>query len=81
MFRRALAGRERALGPNNIKTLKTIHNLGAVRYKQNKLVEAAALFQRAVDGFGNILGLEHEITLRSNHALGVVYAEFESDSE
>jgi len=39
------------------------------------------LLQRALDGLENILGVEHDMTLRTVRSLGQVYADFESDSE
>jgi hypothetical protein len=75
MLLRALAGREKVLGPGDVKTLNTVHGLGTIYQRQNKMIEAAAFFQRALDGYGKILGLEHKITLDTIHDLGEVYAE------
>jgi hypothetical protein len=68
------------LGLAYIITLDKVHNLGTVRDRENKLVEAAALFQRAVDVFGDTLRPKRKLTIKTMGFLGVVYAEFESDS-
>jgi len=46
MYMRALAGYEKALGPEHTSTLNTINNLG-VLYSEGKLDEAEQMFARA----------------------------------
>jgi Tetratricopeptide repeat len=41
MYVRALAGNEKALGPDHASTLDTVNNLGNLYYAQGKLAEAA----------------------------------------
>jgi hypothetical protein len=64
MYRRALAGREKALGPDHTSTLATVHNLGNLYYGQGKLVEADQIYHRALSGFQSSLGLGHPSTVR-----------------
>ena len=47
MYRRALAGKEKALGPDHTSTLNTVRNLGILYRNQGKLAEAETMYQRA----------------------------------
>ena len=47
MYQRALAGYEKALGPDHISTLNTVNNLGTLYRDQGKLKEAE-MYQRAL---------------------------------
>ena len=49
MYQRALAGYEKALGPEHESTLDTVHNLGLLRKDQGKLAEAEAMIVGFVD--------------------------------
>ncbi|KAI3067511.1 hypothetical protein CBS147339_8466 [Penicillium roqueforti] len=49
MYQRALAGYEKALGPNHTSTLVTVNNLGNLFSDQGKLKEAEEMYQRALD--------------------------------
>ncbi len=46
MYERALAGFEKALGPEHISTLTVVCNLGNLYSKQGKTVEAEAVYER-----------------------------------
>jgi tetratricopeptide (TPR) repeat protein len=50
MCRRALAGKEKALGPEHMSTLSIVHNLGLLYYKQGNLPEAETMYRRALVG-------------------------------
>jgi hypothetical protein len=50
MFVRALAGKEKALGPDHASTLDTVHSLGLLYSDQGKLAEAEQMYQRALLG-------------------------------
>lgn len=50
MYQRALAGYEKALGPNHTSTLVTVNNLGNLFSDQGKLKEAEEMYQRALVG-------------------------------
>lgn len=46
MYERALAGYEKALGPDHTSTLYTVNNLGNLYRGQGKLKEAEEMYQR-----------------------------------
>ena len=50
MYGRALAGREKALGPDHTSTLDTVNNLGILYGDQGKLAEAEQMYGRALAG-------------------------------
>lgn len=54
-------------------TLHSVHNLGLFYDNQEKLMDAEAIFQRALDGYEKVLGPAHESTLYSVFRLGKVY--------
>ncbi|KAH4334341.1 hypothetical protein HBH98_243290 [Parastagonospora nodorum] len=51
MYRRALAGCEKALGPDHTSTLDTVNNLGLLFVDQGKLDEAEEMYRRALAGY------------------------------
>ncbi|KAL2870888.1 TPR-like protein [Aspergillus lucknowensis] len=59
MYQRALAGCEKALGPDHISTLGAVHNLGNLYFNQGKLNKAEEIYQRALVGFTEALGPDH----------------------
>ena len=63
MYVRALAGNEKALGPEHTSTLNTVNNLGNLYRDQGKLREAEDMYARALAGFENALGPEHNTTV------------------
>ncbi|KAJ5588729.1 hypothetical protein N7537_011407 [Penicillium hordei] len=60
MYEQALAGYEKALGPDHISTLNTASNLGSLYSKQGKLKEAEEMYQRALAGKKKALGPDHD---------------------
>ncbi|CAG8024249.1 unnamed protein product [Penicillium nalgiovense] len=73
MYQRALAGYEKALGPNHTSTLVTVNNLGNLFSDQGKLKEAEEMYQRALVGQEEALGPNHTSTLDTVNNLGVLY--------
>ena len=73
IYRRALAGKERALGPDHISTLDTVNELGLLYREQGKLGEAEKMFQRALAGYKKALGPDHTSTLHPVNNLGLLY--------
>ncbi|KXJ84652.1 hypothetical protein Micbo1qcDRAFT_129332, partial [Microdochium bolleyi] len=63
MNRRALDGREKALGKDHPSTLKSIYCLASLYHKQNRLDEAGELYVNALNGFRKVLGPTHPTTL------------------
>ncbi|KAJ5100914.1 hypothetical protein N7456_006966 [Penicillium angulare] len=73
MYQRALAGYEKALGPDHASTLNTVNNLGNLYSDQGKLKEAEEMYQRALAGYEKALGPDHISTLDIVNNLGVLY--------
>jgi tetratricopeptide (TPR) repeat protein len=64
MYRRALAGKEKALVSDHTSTLDTVHNIGLLYSGQGKLKEAGDIYQRALAGYERVLGPNHNRTRR-----------------
>ncbi|KAL3489586.1 P-loop containing nucleoside triphosphate hydrolase protein [Aspergillus germanicus] len=62
MYQRALAGREKALGPDHTSTLDSVNSLGILYRSQGKLKEAEEMYQRALAGYEKALGPGHSKT-------------------
>ncbi|KAJ6118982.1 hypothetical protein N7471_013602 [Penicillium samsonianum] len=73
MYQRALAGKEKALGPDHTSTLDTVHNLGILYRDQDKLDQAEQMYQQALAGKEKALGPDHTSTLDTVHSLGILY--------
>ncbi|KAJ9480820.1 hypothetical protein VN97_g12706 [Penicillium thymicola] len=73
MYQRALAGYEKALGPDHTSTLNTIHNLGVLYRDQGKLGQAEQMYQRALAGSEKALGPDYALTLSTVNNLGILY--------
>ena len=59
MYRRALAGYEKVLGPGHPTTLDTVNNLGNLYCALDKFNEAEEMYMRALTGYEKALELEH----------------------
>jgi cyclophilin family peptidyl-prolyl cis-trans isomerase len=66
---------EVALGPKHTSTINTANNLGMLYADQGKLVEAEAMYTRAVQGKEEALGPKHKSTLDTVHNLGNLHAD------
>ena len=73
MHRRALEGREKALGFEHPDTLTSVSNLRSVLSSQGKYDEAEAMHRRALEGYEKALGLKHPDTLTSVYYLAFLY--------
>ncbi|KAL2782391.1 hypothetical protein BJX66DRAFT_345881, partial [Aspergillus keveii] len=73
MYQRALAGYDKALGPDHTSTLDTVNNLGNLYSNQGRLKEAEEMYQRALAGYEKALGPDHTSTLYTVHNLGILY--------
>jgi tetratricopeptide (TPR) repeat protein len=58
MYLRALAGKEKAWGPEHTSTLDTVNNLGLLYKSLGRLDEAEEMYQRALEGYEKALGTE-----------------------
>lgn len=72
MYRRALAGKEKALGPEHTSTLSTVNNLVHLYVDQGKLAEAEQMYQRALANKERNLGPDRT-TLDAINYLGALY--------
>jgi len=75
MHKRALAGHEKALGPDHTLTLVTVNNLGNLYSAQGRLKDAEMMYDRALAGYEKALGPEHTSTLDTVNNLGLLYAD------
>ncbi|KAI2822751.1 hypothetical protein CBS133816_9241 [Aspergillus niger] len=75
MYQRALAGYEKALGPDHTSTLDTVNDLGILYFEQGKLKEAEEMFQLALAGLEKALGPDHTSTLATVNNLGLLYSD------
>jgi Tfp pilus assembly protein PilF len=73
MYERALAGYEKALGPDHTSTLDTVNNLGILYRDRGKLAEAEQMYKRALAGKEKALGPDHTSTLKTVNNLGILY--------
>ncbi|MCJ1430387.1 hypothetical protein MMC29_008305 [Sticta canariensis] len=73
IYLRALAGQEKAWGPEHPSTLDTINDLGFVYLDRGKMDEAEEMYRRALAGRENALGPDHPSTLDTIHNVGVLY--------
>ncbi|KAF7986448.1 hypothetical protein HWV62_31213 [Athelia sp. TMB] len=72
-YKRALAGREKQLGPEHPDTLTTMSNLGELYREQGKYDEAEPLLARVLRSRETQLGEEHPDTLSVVHGLARLY--------
>ena len=72
MNRRALEGREKALGKEHPNTLTSVSNLASVLRYQGKYEEVEEMNRRALEGKEKALGKEHPNTLTSVSNLALV---------
>ena len=72
MLKRALAGKEKALGAEHILTLLTFQNLSGLYCDQGKLEVAEKMYNRALIGYEKALGAEHISTLYKVSNLGLL---------
>ncbi len=81
MYLRALAGCEKAWGPNHTSTLYTVNNLGALYKQQGKMAEAEAMYLRALAGKEKAWGPDHTSTLDTVNNLGTLYSDQDKMAE
>jgi len=71
---RALAIRERVLGPDHPDTSHSLNNLAALYDNQGKYEQAEPLYQRALAIRERVLGAEHPDTALSLYWLAFIYS-------
>jgi tetratricopeptide (TPR) repeat protein len=62
MYQRALAGREKAWGPDHTETLDTVNNLGHLYADLGKLEQAEQMLQRALAGYAKAVHPDNLLT-------------------
>ena len=67
-YGKALAIREKALGPEHPSTLRTVYNMGLLAEKSGDMAAAKALFVRCAKGYAKCYGPTHEETLDAQEA-------------
>ena len=72
LYRRALAGREQALGKAHAETLTSVNNLAALLDAKGDLAGAERLYRRALAGREQALGGAHPDTLTSVNNLALL---------
>ena len=75
MCLQALAGYEKAWGPEHTSTLNTVNNLGALYLKRGKMKEAEEMYLRALAGKEKAWGPEHKQPLDTRYNLAAMYKE------
>ena len=78
MSLRALAGKEKAWGPDHASTLETVNNLGVLYSDQDKMAEAEAMYLKALAGKEKAWGPDHISTLDT---LGRLYSDQDKMAE
>jgi tetratricopeptide (TPR) repeat protein len=73
MWKRALAGYEKALEPDHPNTLLVVQNLGTLYHSKGKVEEAEKMWKRALAGYEKALEPDHPDTLRVVRNLGLLY--------
>jgi hypothetical protein len=72
MYSRALAGYEKAWGPDHTSTLSMVNNLGSLYADQDKLNETENMYSRALAGYEKAWGPDHTLTLNTVDNLGEI---------
>lgn len=81
LFKRSLAIRERALGPEHPEFATSLNNLGEVYREQGRFAEAEPLYRRSLTIKEKVLGLDHPQVARSLKGLGEILDEQGRDAE
>ena len=73
MYSRALAGYEKVLGPNHVRTLNTINKLGGVYRQGGRPDEVEQMYLQALVGWESVLGRDHLSTVTTAKSLCTLY--------
>jgi tetratricopeptide (TPR) repeat protein len=73
LYRRALALREQALGPDHPHTAQSLNNLALLYYAQGQYAAAEPLYRRALAIYEQALGPDHPHTAQSLNNLALLY--------
>lgn len=81
MYLRALAGYEKAWGPEHKQALETKYNLGLLYKTRSMFGNAIQLFELVVEGYTKLLGPEHGKTIDVLNQLGELRSQSEKKKE
>ena len=81
LLEQVVKGREKHLGPYHANTLKSITILGSILRKQNKTKAACWQYEKAVDGYVEVFGLENKDTLNCMNSLAELHNELGDDKK
>ena len=70
MYKRAMAGYKKALGPEHTSTLTTVNNLGNLYQSQGKLAVAKAMYERALAGYEKALRSRIHVNVDNSQQFG-----------
>jgi len=73
MYKCALAGFEKAWGPEHTSTLAAVHNMGKLYADQDRHKDAELMYNRALAGYEKAFGPEHMFTSDTVNNLGYLY--------
>jgi len=73
MYKRALARKEKSLGPDHASTLRTVNNLSLLYNTKDKLDDTEQQYLRALAGYKKALGADYTSTLNTIENLGLLY--------
>jgi len=74
MYKSALAGYEKARGPDHTSTLDTVNNLGNLYRIQGRHEDAEMMYKRALAGYEKAWGPDHTSKLDTVNNLGNLYS-------
>ena len=69
MYLRALMGLEKAWGAEHKRSLDTRFNMAILYRKENRLQDARAQLELAVQGYTKVLGPDHRKTIKASEVL------------
>ena len=72
LYEQVVEGREKLLGPIHANTLKSISVLGSILHKQKKLYRARLEYERALNGYKQVFGIDNKDTLNCMNSLAEV---------
>ena len=81
LYERALAIRERFLGPNHPSTALTLNNLALLLHKQKAYADARPLYERALEICKRVLGSNHPHTQTIQTNLAILDNHLHSNQE
>lgn len=79
LYLRALRGSEEAWGAKHTSTLATVYNLGTLYRDRGKSAKAKQMYERAAEGYEDVVGREIQITYIRQHLSLLVATDGDAD--